>query len=72
VLPLKEAMTKHADSATRQRTRWLRALRIAHILFEEDGYHTAYLSEIEAFLSLHPPLTAQRATPPAPHTEDLW
>ena len=43
-------MTKHADPETLQRKRWLKALRIAHILFEEDGYHTKYLSEIEAFI----------------------
>ncbi len=27
--------------------RWLRALRIAEILFEDQGYHTRYLEEIE-------------------------
>ena len=37
-----------------QRKHWLRALGIARILFEEDGYHTAYLNEIEAFLHQHP------------------
>lgn len=31
----------------KQSTRWLRALSIAKILFEEEGYHTAYLEEIE-------------------------
>src|ERR1700674_2921530 len=37
-----------------QRKHWLRALGIARILFEEDGYHMAYLNEIEAFLHQHP------------------
>ena len=40
-------MPKRSAPETRQRKRWLKALRIAHILFEEDGYHTAYLSEID-------------------------
>jgi hypothetical protein len=31
-------------------SRWKRALRIAKILFEDQGYHGAYLSEIEAFI----------------------
>ena len=30
--------------------RWLKALSIAKILFEEDGYFTDYLEEIEAFI----------------------
>ena len=30
--------------------RWLKALNIAKILFEEDGYFTDYLEEIEAFI----------------------
>ena len=29
---------------------WLKALNIAKILFEEDGYFTDYLEEIEAFI----------------------
>jgi len=31
----------------RQRARWIRALAIAKILFEEEGYHTRYLEEIK-------------------------
>jgi hypothetical protein len=31
----------------RQVRRWCRALSIAKILFEEEGYHTVYLEEIE-------------------------
>ena len=31
--------------------RWLRALGIAKCLFEEEGYHTDYLKEIEHFIS---------------------
>jgi hypothetical protein len=30
--------------------RWQRALQIAKILFEQEGYHTRYLQEIEDFL----------------------
>lgn len=30
--------------------RWLRALEIAKILFEDQGYHIRYLEEIEHFL----------------------
>lgn len=33
-----------------QKKRWLRALEIAKILFEDHGYHTRYLEEMEAFL----------------------
>jgi hypothetical protein len=39
-----------AHQLTKQLTRWLRALEIAKILFEDEGYHTAYLEEIEAFI----------------------
>ncbi len=34
----------------RQCRRWLRALSIAKILFEEEGYHTRYLDEIEHWI----------------------
>ena len=27
--------------------RWLKALEIARILFEDEGYHTRYLEQIE-------------------------
>jgi hypothetical protein len=30
--------------------RWLSALGIAKVMFEEDGYHTVYLEEIELFI----------------------
>ena len=30
--------------------RWLKALRIAKIIFEDQGYHTLYLEEIERFI----------------------
>lgn len=30
--------------------RWLRALAIAKIIFQEEGYFTTYLEEIEAFI----------------------
>jgi len=31
-------------------SRWLRALTIAKILFEDQGYHTVYLEEIEELI----------------------
>ena len=39
------------DAKKKQLKRWLKALVIAKILFEEDGYHTAYLEEIELYLA---------------------
>ena len=30
--------------------RWLRALQLARILFEDEGYHTRYLEEIEEYI----------------------
>jgi len=30
--------------------RWLKALEIAKIIFEDQGYHTAYLEEMEKFI----------------------
>ncbi len=30
--------------------RWLRALKIAKIIFEDQGYHTCYLEELEKFI----------------------
>ena len=30
--------------------RWMAALGIAKCLFENDGYHTVYLEEIEVFI----------------------
>ena len=35
---------------TKEIKRWLRALEIAKILFEDQGYHTVYLEEIENFI----------------------
>jgi len=35
---------------SKETKRWLRALGIAKILFEDQGYHTAYLEEIENFI----------------------
>lgn len=35
----------------RQRQRWRKALRIARVLFEDDGYPTTALDEIEAFIT---------------------
>lgn len=39
------------DATIKTRKRWHRALGIAKILFEEQGYHTAYLTEIEEALT---------------------
>ncbi|MBA7540415.1 hypothetical protein ES705_32712 [subsurface metagenome] len=33
-----------------RKRRWLRALEIAKILFEDQGYFTDYLCEIETFI----------------------
>lgn len=30
--------------------RWLKAIKIAKILFEEEGYHVRYLQEIEGLI----------------------
>ncbi len=35
---------------TLKEKRWLRALAIAKCLFEDEGYHTIYLEEIETFI----------------------
>lgn len=34
----------------KRRKRWFRALEIAESLFEEEGYHTEYLKDIEKVL----------------------
>lgn len=34
----------------KRRKRWFRALEIAECLFEEEGYHTEYLKDIEKVL----------------------
>lgn len=33
-----------------QINRWLRAIEIAKIVFEDEGYHTAYLNQIDQFI----------------------
>lgn len=35
---------------SKQTKRWLRAIGIAKVLFEEEGYHCIYLKEIEEFI----------------------
>jgi len=35
---------------TKETRRWLRALEIAKILFEDQGYHSLYLESIENFI----------------------
>jgi hypothetical protein len=61
-------MTTRADPETLQRKHWRKALSIASILFEEDGYHTAYLSEIQAFIAtktaITKPMQIETATDP--------
>ena len=45
------AMSRARKSGVELRAaRWLRALGIAKILFEDQGYHTRYLEEIEQFI----------------------
>ena len=34
----------------KRRKRWFRALEIAQCLFEDEGYHTGYLKDIEKIL----------------------
>ena len=38
------------DARVRTLKRWRRALGIARALFEDAGYHTLYLDEIEAYV----------------------
>ena len=33
-----------------KKRRWLKALEIAKVLFEDEGYHTEYLEEIESHI----------------------
>lgn len=35
---------------SKETKRWLRALEIAKILFEDQGYHSVFLEEIENFI----------------------
>jgi hypothetical protein len=35
---------------SKETKRWLKAIEIAKILFEDQGYHTLYLEEIENFI----------------------
>jgi len=38
------------DKELKRRKRWLDALRIAKILFEDEGYHIRYLKDLERFI----------------------
>jgi len=38
------------DPEPKRRKRWFRALEIAECLFEDEGYRTEYLKDIEKFL----------------------
>jgi len=35
---------------SKEKKRWLRAFEIAKILFEHEGYHTAFLNQAETFI----------------------
>lgn len=34
-----------------RRKRWFRALQIAEVLFEDEGYHTKYIKDLRDFLT---------------------
>lgn len=36
------------NAELKRRRRWLRALEIAKILFEDEGYHTEYLEDLQS------------------------
>lgn len=38
------------NAELKRRKRWFRALEIAEIMFEYEGYHTAYLADLKSFL----------------------
>jgi len=38
------------DKELKRKKRWLDALRIAKILFEDEGYHIRYLKDLESFI----------------------
>ena len=38
------------DQELKRKKRWLDALRIAEILFEDEGYHIEYLKDLERFI----------------------
>lgn len=38
------------NAELRRRKRWFRALELAEIMFEYEGYHTAYLTDLKSFL----------------------
>ena len=38
------------DKGLKRKKRWLDALRIAKILFEDEGYHIRYLKDLERFI----------------------
>jgi len=38
------------NKGVKRRKRWLDALRIAKILFEDEGYHIRYLKDLEGFI----------------------
>jgi hypothetical protein len=44
---------------TKEVKRWLRALELAKILFEDQGYHTLYLQGIENFIRRLPMFTEE-------------
>lgn len=50
-----------------RRKRWLRALQIAELLFEDEGYHTTYIKDLKQFLTNgrgnHVPETFDKGSP---------
>jgi len=38
------------DKELKRKKHWLDALRIARILFEDEGYHVRYLKDLESFI----------------------
>jgi hypothetical protein len=51
---------------TKEGKRWLKALRIAKIIFEDQGYHTHYLDEVEKFVKrkiMHSPRVKEEYLP---------
>ena len=52
--------------------RWLRALTLAKILFEDEGYHTRYLEEIEEYIKKGgEAMIPQSTRAPSPQQLDL-
>jgi len=44
---------KRSNVFPKEITRWFKALEIASVLFEEEGYHVQYLNQIEEFIRVN-------------------